>query len=85
MFTCGYILRRLNPLLGTKLGFFSSPFLVTTRRFLILAKAFRNDYVAAFSTACRSATEMNELSGYVAVPCLSKLTLHNSAADWLKF
>ena len=64
---------------------FPSPFLVTTGRFLILAKAFQNDYVAACSTARRSATEKNELGSYVTVPCLSKMTQHNSTADWLKF
>ena len=71
---------------GTKLGFFPSPFPVTTGWFLILAKVFRNDYVAAAcSTARRSATEKNELSGYVSVPCAFKLTQHNRTADWLKF
>ena len=57
MFTFVYILHRLNPLLGTKLGFF----LISTSSFLILAEAFRNDYVAACSTALRSASEKNEL------------------------
>ena len=68
---------------GTKLGFFS-PFLVNMGWFLNLAKAFRNDYVAACSTARRSATEKNEIGGYVTVPCSSKLTQHKSTADWLK-
>ena len=70
---------------GTKLVFFSSKFLVTTARFLILAKAFRNDYVAVCGTARRSATETNELSGCVTVPCSSKMTQHNSTTDWLNF
>ena len=84
MFTCGYILRRLNPLLGTKLGFFS-PFHVSTNSRLTLAGALRNDYVVACSAALRSATEENESGGYVTVPCPSKVTQHSSTADWLKF
>ena len=71
--------------LGTKLGFFFSPFLVTTGWILILAKVLRNDYVAACSTARRSATEKNEIGGYITVPCSSKMTQHNSTADWLNF
>ena len=69
----------------TKLGFFLSPFLVTTGQFLILAKAFQNENVTACSTAGRSATERNELGGYVTVTCLSKLTQHKSTVDWLNF
>ena len=64
---------------------FLSPYLVTTGRFLILAKVFRNDYVAACSTAHRSATEKNEIGGYVSVPCSSKLTQYKSTEDWLNF
>ena len=60
---------------------FPSPFLVTTGWFLILAKAFRNDYVAAWSNARRSAAEKNELGGYVSVPYSSELTQHKSRAD----
>ena len=45
MFTCGYMLHWLNPLLGTKLGFFFSPFLISTSSRLTLAEAFRSDYV----------------------------------------
>ena len=81
----GNIIAPIKSTFGTKLGFFTSPFLVTTGWFLTLAKMFRNDYVAACSTAHRSATEKNELGGYVTVPCLSKMTEHNSTADWLKF
>ena len=40
-----------------------SPFLISTSWFLILAEAFRNDHVAACSTAFRSATEKNEMGG----------------------
>ena len=85
MFTCGYIMHRLNLLLGTKLVFFLCPFHVSTSSRLTLAAAFRSDHVAACSTALRSATEENESCGYVAVPCPSKVEQHSSTADWLKF
>ena len=65
----GVLLHRINPLLGTKLN---------------LTEAFRNGYVVACSTACRSATAMIELDGYGAVPCLFKTTPHSSTADWNK-
>ena len=58
---------------------------ITTGWFLILEKVFRNDYIAACSTARRSATEKNEIGGYVNVPCSSKMTKQKSTADWLKF
>ena len=71
---------------GNKTRFLPSPFLFSTSRFLILAKAFRNDYVAACITALRSAAETNEWDGDVtAVPCSSKTTQRSSTADWLKF
>ena len=63
----------------------SSPFLISTSRFLILAEAFRNDFVAACSTALCSATEKNEMGGYVTVPGSSKMTQCSSTADWPKF
>ena len=66
---------------GNKLGFF----LVHSTFLLTLTGALRNDYVAACSTALRSATEENESGGYVTVPCPSKVTQHSSTADWLKF
>ena len=84
MFTCVYILHRLNPLLRTKLGFFN-PFFFSTSWFLILAEAFRNDYVAVCSTAFRSATEEIQLVGYLTVPCPSKMTQLSSTVDWPKF
>ena len=70
MFICVYILHRLNPQLGTKLGF------CVVRSLFLLAgsEAFRNDQVAACSTAPRSATEKNEMGGYETVPCSSKMT-----------
>ena len=81
MFTCVYTLRRLNSLLGTKLGFFS-PFHYSTSSHLILDEAFRNNNVAACSTAVRCATEENESGGYVTVLCPSKVKQHSSTADW---
>ena len=81
MFTYVYILHRLYLLPETKLGFFPGPFLISTGRFLILAEAFRNDYIAA----CGSAAEKNEMGGYVIVPCSSKMTQRNSTVDWPKF
>ena len=84
MFTCGYILHRLNPLLGTKLGLCPSRFHVSTSSRLTLSGSFRSDYVAACSTAFRSATEESDCCGYVAVPCPSKVKQRNSTADWLK-
>ena len=62
-----------------------SPFHVSTSSRLTLAGAFRSDYVAACSTALRSNIEKNELGGYVAVPCPSKVEQRSSTADWLKF
>ena len=70
---------------GNKIKRFSSPFHISTSSRLTVAKAFPNDYVAACSTALGSATEENELGGYVTIPCPSKVTQHSSTADWLKF
>ena len=50
-----------------------------------MAGAFRGGYVAACSTAFRSATEENDSGGYVDVPCPSKVEQHSSTAYWLKF
>ena len=70
---------------GNKTRFFPSAFLISASRFLILAEAFRNDHVAACSTALRSATDKNEMGGYVTVPYLSELTQRSSTADWFTF
>ena len=59
---------------GNKTRFFPSPFHVSTSWRLTLAETFRNDHVAACSTAPRSATEEKESGGYVTVPCPSKGT-----------
>ena len=75
----------IKSIAGDKTSFFLSPLHISTSSRLTLAGAFRNDYVAACSTALRSATEENESSGYVTVPCPSKETQHSSTADWLKF
>ena len=45
---------------GYKTTLFPCPFLISTRLFLILAEALRNDHVAICSTALCSATEKNE-------------------------
>ena len=87
MFTCGYILRRLNPLMGKKPGFFvvCSTFLparahISTSSRLILVEAYWSDLVAT----CSTATEENESGAYVTVPCPSKVTQQCSTADWQK-
>ena len=69
---------------GNKTKLFPSPFLITPSRFWILVEAFWNSQVAACSTALCSATEKNEMGGYVIVPCSSKMTQRSSTADWIK-
>ena len=69
---------------GNKSRPFPSPFLISTSRFLILAKAFRNDNIAACNTALRSATEKNGMSGDLTVLCSSKMTQRSSKTDSLK-
>ena len=78
----GYTLASIKTVFGTKLGFFLV--FAINGWFLILAKVFRNDYVAACSTAHRTATETNESSGHVHIPCSSKLTQQKSTLYWLK-
>ena len=68
-----------------KTRFIPCPFHVSTSSRLTLAGAFRSDYVAACSTALRSATEENDSGGYVAVPCPSKVKQLSSTVDLLKF
>ena len=63
---------------------FPSPLHVFTSSRLTLAGAFRDDYVAACSTALRSTTEENDSGGYVDVPCPSKVKQRKSTTDWLK-
>ena len=70
---------------GNRTRLFRSPFLISTSWFLILAEAFQNDHVAACSTALCSATEKNEMGGYVTVPCSCKMTQRSSSTDWLEF
>ena len=70
---------------GNKTRLFPSPFHVSTGSHLTFARAFRSDYLAACSTAFRTATEQNESCCYVAVPCPSKLKQRSSTADWPKF
>ena len=68
-----------------KLGVNPSQFHVSTSSGLTLAGAFRGGYVAACSTAFRSATEENDSGGYVDIPCPSKVEQRSRTADWLKF
>ena len=68
---------------GDKTRFFPSPFHISTS--LTLDEAFRNDHVAACSTALHSDAEENESGGYVTVPCPSRVIQQSSTADWLKF
>ena len=68
---------------GNNTRLFASPFHISTSSRLTLAEAFRNDHIAACSTAHRSATEEIESGSYVTVPCPSKV-LHSSTADWLE-
>ena len=81
MFTCGVILHRINPLLGTKVSFFLVRFSFVPAH----ASRWPERSGAACSTALRSVSEENESCGYVTVPCPSKLKRHSSTADWLKF
>ena len=60
---------------------FPSSFHVSNSSCLTLAGSFRGDYVAACSTAFRSAIEENDSGGYVDVPCPSKVKQHSSTAD----
>ena len=69
---------------GVKTWLFFSPFHFSTSWRLTLAEAFRNDHVAARSTALRSDTDWNESGSYVTVSGPSNVTQHNSTADWLK-
>ena len=84
VYTCLHI-ASIKATAGNKTRFFPSSFFNSSSSFLILAEAFRNDYVAACSTALRSATEKTDLDGHVAVPCPSKTTERSSTTDWLKF
>ena len=70
---------------GNKSKFFPSPFLICNSRFLNLAEAFLNHYLAACSNALRSATEKKEMGCYVSVPRPSKMKQRSITAHWLKF
>ena len=50
---------------GNKTRLFLSTFLISTSRLLILAKGFRNDHVAASSTALRSQCYWEEWNGWL--------------------
>ena len=75
----------INSTAGNKTRVFLSPFHISTSSRLTLTEAFRNDHVAACSTALRSAAEEIVSGGYVTVPCSFKLTERSSTVDWLKF
>ena len=70
---------------GKRTKISSNLFHISTSSRLTSAEAFRNDHVAACSTAPRNATEENESGGNVTVLCPSKVTQRSSTADWLKF
>ena len=70
----------INTTAWKKTRIFRSPLLVFTSWFFIFAEAFRNDHVAACGTALRSATEKNEMTRYLIIPCSSKTTLRSRTA-----
>ena len=84
VYMCSYI-ASIKSTAGNKTRLFPSPLLLSITWLLILAGAFRNDHVAACKTALHSATEKNEIGGYVTVPCSSKMTQRSSAGDWFEF
>ena len=69
----GNTIASIQSIFGTKLGFFLARSTLLTDGSSYW-KVFRNGYVAACSTALRSATEENESGGHVDVPCSSKMT-----------
>ena len=73
----------IKPTVGTKTKLHFSLFHISPSSRLILAGAFRSDYVAACSTTFRSVTEEKESCGYVAVLCPSKVRQRSSTVDWL--
>ena len=86
MITCIFPLHQLNPPLETRLGFFSARPSFLLAGFSIWPKRSKSTKnVAACGTAFRSATERNEMGGYITVSCSSKMTQRSSTADWLKF
>ena len=77
-----YMCLHIKSTVGNKTRLFRSSFRISTSRFHILAEAFRNDHVAACGTALPSATEKNEMGGYVTVLCSSNKTQRSSTVDW---
>ena len=67
---------------GTRLGL--SPFDVSTSLRRTSAVVARGDYVAACSTAFRSAAEENDSGGHVDGTCPTKVAQPYSTADWLR-
>ena len=69
---------------GTRLGLNPSPFHVSTSLRHTLAVVLRGGYMAACSTAFRSATEENDSGGHVDGTYPTKVAQPNSTADWLR-
>ena len=67
-----------------KLGVNPSSFYVSTSLRHTSAVVARGDYVAACSTAFRSATEENDSGGHVDGTYPAKVAQPNSTADWLR-
>ena len=67
-----------------KTRLFPSPFHVFISLRHTLAVVLRGDYVAACSTAFRSATEENDSGGHVDGTYPTKMAQPNSTADWLR-
>ena len=67
-----------------KLGVNPSLFHVSTSLRHTSAVVVRGDYVAACSTAFRSATEENDSGGHVDGTYPTKVAQPNSTADWLR-
>ena len=83
VYMCSHI-ASIKSAAGNKTRLLPCPFLISTSWFFILAEAFRNDHVAACSTALRNANENNDLGGYLTVPCSSKMAQRSSTVDWPK-
>ena len=66
---------------GNETRLFLKSFLIATSWFLIPAEAIRIDHIAACSTALRSATEKNDMGGFVTLQCPSKMIQRSSTAD----
>ena len=84
IFSSAALIRRLRKYTATSRNV-PSLFLFFTSRFLISTKPFQNGSVLFCSTACGSAAEMNEMSGYGSVPYLAVIAQHISTLNWNDF